>query len=354
MRVLIVSSLYNQTPPTGYGGAERFVYYFAKELISLGHVVKVLVKDGSNSDIYECYKHTNDDSLKMDFCDVYKVFNPDIIILNNNKNIDIFNFLSSIKTPTFIILHNNIREHSNWLDLINHYASSLNFIFISESQKSKTIKYLANKFPQFSFHPKLFNLGFGMPVDELFKSYRKMDKSYYLYIGAIGRYKGVLDVVNQFAENKKPLLIVGPCNNPYESDYFDQVKKVINLNSNIRYIGETKNDLHKIQIILRSKALIIATGYDPLESDCDEAFGIVMLEANSLGVPIIGYNKGNISDYVIDGVNGYKFEQIKQIDSIIDKLDLVNLSDSCIEISKKHDLKLLIEKYINLFTGYLG
>jgi glycosyltransferase involved in cell wall biosynthesis len=67
----------------------------------------------------------------------------------------------------------------------------------------------------------------------------------------------------------------------------------------------------------------------------DEEFGIAGVEAMGYGLPVIAYRSGGIPEYVIDGKNGYLFDELNE-DSLIKKVnELTNLkTDEYINMRK--------------------
>ena len=55
-----------------------------------------------------------------------------------------------------------------------------------------------------------------------------------------------------------------------------------------------------------------------------EAFGVVSLEAQAMGLPIIGFDAGGFPDTIIDGITGFLVEDknIEKMASTIEKLIL--------------------------------
>lgn len=51
------------------------------------------------------------------------------------------------------------------------------------------------------------------------------------------------------------------------------------------------------EMIARDKVILVPSR--------KEGFGLVVLEANSLGIPAIGYDVGGLRDSIIEGENGF-------------------------------------------------
>ncbi len=353
LKILIISSLQENTPPLGYGGTERFVHYLAEDLVKKGHYITVACKNrsdgGSYSKLEMGYGNPDVESLLTNI----KQNGYDLIHLNT-KIPSIINALSELRIPVVVTLHNNFRKNSGWVSVIKEAYPNFYFTVISNSLKKRAIdalKYNNVTLPRHS----ITNLGFGMNVSSYIERYNsKLERDYHIYIGVIARYKGVLDIVKAFIGSKEKLMLVGPYNENENKEYFEEIVNIVNSNDNISYLRETKNEDEKIKLINGAQSLIVATGYDELESDCFEAFGLVMLEANSLGTPVIGYSKGNVEDFIVDEVNGYKFNNILELPDLIQCLKYNDIEKSCLDYAKKFDIKDISNNYIEFFSSSIA
>jgi len=128
------------------------------------------------------------------------------------------------------------------------------------------------------------------PVD--IDRFRAEDKKedYYLFVGRlINAYKRVDLVVEAFNRLEKKLIIVG------DGDDFEYLKSIAN--NNIEFKGwMNSNDVS--EVMKKAKALILPSIED---------FGIVSIEAQACGTPVIAYNKGGASETVLDKKTGILF-----------------------------------------------
>ena len=128
------------------------------------------------------------------------------------------------------------------------------------------------------------------PVDT--DRFRVEDKKedYYLFVGRlINAYKKVDLVVEAFNRLGKKLIIVG------DGDDLEYLKSIAN--NNIEFKGWMgSNDV--AEIMKKAKALILPSIED---------FGIVSIEAQACGTPVIAYNKGGAAETVLDRKTGILF-----------------------------------------------
>jgi glycosyltransferase involved in cell wall biosynthesis len=88
-----------------------------------------------------------------------------------------------------------------------------------------------------------------------------------------------------------------------------------------------------------------------LLSDFEESFGLVYLESNACGVPVIGNNKGGVSEAIVNGLNGILVNNIEEAVESITKWDQLELSqDECIKFSKNFSEEKLLNQINNLLT----
>jgi glycosyltransferase involved in cell wall biosynthesis len=113
---------------------------------------------------------------------------------------------------------------------------------------------------------------------------------YYLIVSRLVSYKKVDLAVKAFNKLGKPLIIVGTGR--------EEAKLKRIAGKNIKFAGQVPEEALE-EYYLGARALVM-----PQEED----FGIVSIEAQSVGVPVIAYKKGGAIDTVIPGKTGVFFE----------------------------------------------
>jgi glycosyltransferase involved in cell wall biosynthesis len=112
---------------------------------------------------------------------------------------------------------------------------------------------------------------------------------YFIYIGALTEYKHVDLAIKACTLANKNLIVCG--SGPLEK----KLKEIAG--SNIMFTGHI-DDREMVKLLANAKALI-----QPNEED----FGIVAVEAQACGTPVIAYGKGGARETVIDGLTGKLF-----------------------------------------------
>ncbi|OGS45451.1 MAG: hypothetical protein A2539_09995 [Elusimicrobia bacterium RIFOXYD2_FULL_34_15] len=142
------------------------------------------------------------------------------------------------------------------------------------------------------------------PVDTIFFKSEDLtpEKSihpYYLVVSSFAPYKKIDLAIEAFNKLGYSLKIIG---NGQDEKKLRKIAK-----DNIEFLGWRNND--ELRIYYNNcKALIF-----PSEED----FGIVPVEAQSMGRPVIAYKKGGSSETIVEGVTGIFFEE-QNVSSLID------------------------------------
>ncbi|MGC8814331.1 MULTISPECIES: glycosyltransferase family 4 protein [Dictyoglomus] len=126
-------------------------------------------------------------------------------------------------------------------------------------------------------------------VERFLPSYKKED--YFMVLSRLVPYKKVDLVVETFNELNLPLVVIG------DGEEMGKIKKMAK--ENIKILGWQEDDVVK-EYLAKAQALIFAS---------EEDFGIVPVEAQACGTPVIAYNRGGAKETVIDGETGILFEE---------------------------------------------
>jgi len=130
------------------------------------------------------------------------------------------------------------------------------------------------------------------PVDTESFTLLENKQNYYITCSRLVPYKKVDLIVNAFKEMPdKKLLVVG------EGPDYKKIKESLPPNVTLLGFLEYSELINKIQ---NAKAFIYAA---------EEDFGIVPVEAQACGTPVIGFGKGGLIDTVKHGLTGIHFKQ---------------------------------------------
>ena len=218
-----------------------------------------------------------------------------------------------------------VMTSSNFVTASSHYEH----VMISENYKIDE-----NKIKKITpgVDRKIFTPDLNLPRENIFLS-----------IGRIQEQKKQLETI-KFLNNFKKVdsnflcYFIGGPSGKSGDDYLDELKqsvKELNLEPNIEFLGNLPQIKIK-DLMNKSKLLIHASQY--------ETFGLVAIEANSMGLPILSINTGSLIEIIENNKNGYFAEDFLDIDANNFVKDLLNDEDffknvmnQCIQKSKKYN-----------------
>jgi len=229
----------------------------------------------------------------------------------------------------------------------NFVTASTNYenILLSESYKidKKKIKLIKPGVDEslFSPDPNLSKENIFLSIGRIQKQKRQLE--------AIEFLSSFREINNDF----KCYFIGGPSGNSGD-DYFVELKEIVkelDLESHVEFLGNLPQS--KIRELLnRSKLLIHTSQY--------ETFGLVAIEAHSVGVPVISINQGSLKEIIDNNINGYIAESF--MDPYLNEFILKILNDdkfadyiskSAINSAKKYDWKNTTKELINLYESLI-
>ena len=138
------------------------------------------------------------------------------------------------------------------------------------------------------------------------------EQGYLLYLGRYSREKGPHLAIEVAARAKLPLVMAGE---PHELDYYrEQVLPLIRQHG-VLELGPV-GGVRKANLLARARALLFPVQWD-------EPFGLVMIEAQLSGVPVLALARGSVPEVVEDGVTGLVADDASELVSgarVADKL----------------------------------
>ena len=181
----------------------------------------------------------------------------------------------------------------------------------------------------------------------------------FISIGRIQKQKRQLEAIeflNAFREieNDFKCYFIGGPSGTSGNEYLLELKEVVkelNLESHIEFLGNLPQS--KIRELLNSSKLLIHTSEY-------ETFGLVAIEAHSVGVPVASINQGSLKEIIDNNINGYIAESFK--DPYLNEFILKILNDdkfadyiskSAINSAKKYDWKNTTKELNNLYESLI-
>lgn len=154
-------------------------------------------------------------------------------------------------------------------------------------------------------------------------------RQYYLAGGRLARPKHIDLIIDAFSKNKLPLKVFGKAFAGYGEELKEKASK------NVEFLGEV-TDEEKYKLMSGANAFVFASE--------DEDFGIMPLEAMSVGTPVIAFASGGVLETVVDGKTGLFFNELSvdSLNNAIEKFEKSKFNQSEI---RNHAQKFSKERF---------
>jgi glycosyltransferase involved in cell wall biosynthesis len=160
-----------------------------------------------------------------------------------------------------------------------------------------------------------------------------------LYLGRVEEYKGVELMIRAVAKSKKKLKVAGTGS---ALEDMKRLVKELNAEDNIEFLGYVEDSL-KGELIYNCKGLIF-----PVR---DEDFGIVPVEANAAGCPVLAYKGGGVLETIVDGKTGLFFSEytVESLSKALDEWDEYHFdAEDCLNQSQKFSFEVFQNNILNI------
>ena len=138
----------------------------------------------------------------------------------------------------------------------------------------------------------------GVILKKLKKKVEKEKKFTLVYLGILSKDKGIEDALKCFSllrKNNFQFWVIGRPETPQYSETVKRVVEDLELNGKVKfwgYVSQTK----KFELLAKAHLLI--------NPSIREGWGLVNIEANAVGLPVVAYNSQGLVDSVKDGESG--------------------------------------------------
>lgn len=239
------------------------------------------------------------------------------------------------------ICERSLKESSWWTIKQRVYQKSFlgTFSLVLNIEINKYIGTWKNNVDKFicltEFSKKKF-IEFGLPEEKIiikpnFATPLKKDKKtkaktdYILFVGRLSDEKGIEFLVNSWIPKFPKLKIIG--DGPLKEKIIKMKKS-----NNVEVLGQKSNE--------ETKEIMKSANYLIMGSKWYEGFPMTIVEAFSVGTPVICPDLGSMSELVIDGKNGWKFKSQ-------DKKSLQNIIEN--KCNKIENYENLIKETFNIY-----
>lgn len=363
MKILIVSLLKRPVTPTIPASRPRVIHDIVSGLILRGHDVTILGTGDSQvpgAKIIAAipqslsslppfentfYAHT---AILTTLAEKLRQIGNEYDIIHNHTYPEFINLLvaNDLQTPIVSTVHGQVFEE------FDHAFSLFDKIsyLISISQAHRKL------FKQAKIYDVIYN-----GIDTEMYTYQEKKDNYLLWLGRLsasknddGSYqdpKGIKWAIKLAQKTNSRLLLSG---NVEDIKFFKQDVEP-NLNDKIKWIGPVSTDLslkkdEVVKLMQNAKAFLMTINwYEP--------FGLVMTESMSCGTPVIGFDRGSVSEIIEDGKTGFVVnpdQGIIGLQEAYTKLNTIQPLDCRQRVEKYFSLNSMVEGYETVYKKILA
>jgi colanic acid/amylovoran biosynthesis glycosyltransferase len=225
-------------------------------------------------------------------------------------------------------------------------------------------KYLKSNIIELGINPDLISvIPIGLDTIKFKAKPKQINKSKTIKLITVGR---LIQLKGQeYAIEAVKLLLESNYNVEYtivghglNFNYLKELIQKYNLEDYVKFEGESSQQ-KIIQLLKSSDIFIMPSTYDN-KTMRREAFGLVSIEAQAIGLPVIGFDSGGFPETIINKKTGYTVKDrdvkamVKKIRSLINNPKQFEImSSNAISHSKNFDLDNTFKKYLDLYDLYL-
>ncbi len=364
-------------PDLGYAPIETVIHNIDKGLHSLGH--RSIVACSGDSRVAGEHYVTVDHSIG-EYCSDKtlawrrtmnmhlsralgraRMGDIDVIHMHEVDAVEfIYDNAFSINVPVVMTLHvpakDNLLEglHQRWC---NPSSSPRVYCAAISGYQKKQYSYLLNTVDV---------VHHGIDVEEFPVKDAPNKGSYLFTIGRITRDKGQ-DKAIELAKRTGSKLIIAGCiqNKTADREFFASMKDSIDLtveageylddngyydriikplqdcDKQIIYIGEISSK-HKKQWYLHARATLFPIQWG-------EPFGLVVIESMACGTPVIAFNRGSVSEIIVDGKTGFVVDSMSDMIGAIDRIDDIDPRECRRHVQDYFSITSMAYKYSELY-----
>lgn len=357
MKIALIAPLNFAITDKFIGGMENFIYKYALNLKSAGHEVTVFAPGGSKIPrikIIECgekgtyedddnsrefgqnavrmgsvrsFRLMKDLKLKINDYDIFH-FHPHNFLLLAMQDDD---FAKKSVATIHVPIDSNIIKFTK--EALNNDLEKLNLIMISDYQRQRAE---ASNIPVVD---RVYN---GIDLKDF--EFSAQTKGYLGWLGRISPEKG-LDVALQMAKEHNWKFKF--CGSAFSNEYFkERIEPFIG--DSIEYQGEAFG-AEKSQFYGGCEVFLVPIQWD-------EPFGLTIIEAMACGTPVVAFNRGAMSELIIDGVNGYLIKpgDTKGFAEAVLKAKSLDRQKCREHVEKYFTIERMTQDYIKIYQKLLG
>jgi glycosyltransferase involved in cell wall biosynthesis len=331
----MISPIAWRTPPRHYGPWEQIVSLLTEGLCKAGIEVTLFATADSvtkatlHSICLTGYEEDPTILPKVWEClHISEVFEraEQFDLIHNHFDFLPLSYSKLVKTPLITTIHGF--SSSKILPVYKKYNQSTIYISISNADRNPDLDYLAT-------------IHHGIDLENF--TLNPSPKDYLLFFGRIHPDKGAFEAIQIAKKCKRKLIMAGIIQ---DKIYFkEQVQPFIN-DDDICYLGSA-DPIERDRILGNAAALLHPINFE-------EPFGLSVVESFACGTPVIAFNRGSMSEIIIDMKNGFLVTTVEEAASAVNKLSEIDRLYCRRDAEQRFSHQRMINDYIQIYHKILN
>lgn len=329
-RVAVLSPVAWRTPPRQYGAWETVAGNIAEGLIARGWDVTLFATGDSvtSGQLHAVVERGYEEDPSIDpkvaeYLHISETFEhaAEFDLIHSHYDFMALTYSKLVKTPVLTTIHGF--SSPRIMPVYEKYHDGY-FVSISNSDRAPGLNYLAT----------VYN-----GIDLTLYPLQKSGGNDLIFLGRIHADKGVHLAIEVAQLSGRRLIIAGIIQ---DEVYFQEMVKPHIDNKNICYIGSV-GVAGKNELFARACALIHL-------NTIPERFGLVLVEANAAGVPVIAMDLGSCREVIDEERTGFLVNNVNEAVRALGRLDEIDRSACRQRVQQCFSIETMVEAYEQVYS----
>lgn len=331
LNIAQLATPWERVPPQKYGGTELIASLLTEELVRRGHKVTLFATGDSKTKaklryvfpkaLYRAGVPWTNSSWPMLHVQACMEQAQEFDIIHNHFHYFGLTMGALVKTPVITTYHGDFEtaEKDPGKKAILEKNKRMPFVSISRDQRTHTtvgLHFVRTVYNAIDIHQFPFN-----PIPG----------NYLVWLGRITPKKGVIEAIRVAKKFGMKLFIAAKIDVVDQEFYLKEVKPLLS-KKHAEYVGEI-GPTEKAKLLKNAYALI-----NPIK--WNEPFGLVMVEAQACGTPVVAYPNGAAPELILNGKTGYFARNVDGLVGALKKIPNLNR----INCRKNVEARFTVEK----------
>jgi glycosyltransferase involved in cell wall biosynthesis len=332
-RIAILSPVAWRTPPRQYGAWETVAGNIAESLVARGWDVTLFATGDSitaaklHAVVERGYEEDRSIDPKVaEYLHIPEVFEraAEFDLIHSHYDFMALSYSRLVKTPVLTTIHGF--SSPRILPVYRKYHDGY-FVSVSNSDRLPGLNYVAT----------VYN-----GIDLALYPFQPLGGEHLVFLGRIHPDKGVHLAIEAAQLSGRPLIIAGIIQ---DAAYFEQQVKPHIDGVNVQFIGPV-DVAGKNELFARAYALLHL-------NTIPERFGLVLVEANAAGVPVIAMDLGSCREVISDGVTGFLADGAREAARLLDLVPRIDRRACRQRVEQCFSIATMVDQYERVYSKVL-